>query len=109
MKANEVLELVRAGWTKADILAMAAGEVAAPVPAEEPAEPAAEPAAPADTAEPAAEPEKAPAWAVNLEASIAAMTRTIQSYNRTHSGKGAVETVQTTDDILREMFADPNK
>lgn len=113
MKANEVLELVRAGWTKADILAMAAGEAAAPVPAAEPAEPAAEPAAPADTAEPAAEPaaepEKAPAWAVNLEASIAAMTRTIQTYNRTHSGKGAVETVQTTDDILREMFAEPKK
>ena len=108
MKANEVLELVRAGWTKADILAMAAGEAAAPVPAAKPAEPAAEPAAPADPAEPA-EPEKAPAWAVNLEASIAAMTRTIQTYNRTHSGKGAVETVQTTDDILREMFADPNK
>lgn len=109
MKANEILELVRAGWTKADILAMAAGEAAEPVPAAEPAEPAAEPAAPADTAEPAAEPEKTPAWAVNLEASIAAMTRTIQTYNRTHSGKGAVETVQTTDDILREMFADPNK
>lgn len=108
MKANEILELVRAGWTKADILAMAAGEAASPVPAAEPAEPAAEPAAPAEPAEPA-EPEKAPAWAVNLEASIAAMTRTIQTYNRTHSGKSAVETVQTTDDILREMFADPNK
>lgn len=108
MKANEILELVRAGWTKADILALAqGGPDTEPVQDEDISQPAdAEPAA--DTQlEPA--PEEKPAWAVSLEKSMAAMIQTLQAANRASSGKGAVETVQTTDDILREMFAEPKK
>lgn len=111
MKINDLLELVRAGWTKDEIQAMEAGPAAAPVPEEQPAEPAAPDAAPAEPAEPAAEPEPEvkPAWAVSLEKSVAAMIQTMQSMNRAASGRGSVETVQTTDDILREMFAEPKK
>lgn len=112
MNANEILELVRAGYTKAEISALEAGPVDTPVPEEQPADPA--PAAdPVDEKpEPAAkdpEPEVKPAWAVSLEKSVAAMIQTMQSMNRAASGRGSVETVQTTDDILREMFAEPKK
>lgn len=112
MKANEILELVRAGFTKAEIAAMEAGPVDTPVPEEQPAEPAPAAAPAAEQPEPAEktpEPEAKPAWAVSLEKSVAAMIQTMQSMNRASSGRGSVETVQTTDDILREMFAEPKK
>lgn len=110
MKIDEILELVRAGWTKDEIQALEAGPAADQVPEAEPAEPAAGNDKPAEPAEPAAPAlEVKPAWAVSLEKSMAAMVQTMQSFNRASSGRGNVETVQTTEDILREMFAEPKK
>lgn len=110
MKANEILELVRAGYTKAEISALEAGPADMPVSEEQPAEPAPADDQVSEQSEPAApDPEVKPAWAVSLEKSVAAMIQTMQSMNRASSGRGSVETVQTTDEILREMFAEPKK
>lgn len=60
MKVNDILELIRAGYTKADIEAMEA--VPDKAPAEVPAKPAADPK-PAQPAQPAAEAQPAEAKA----------------------------------------------
>ena len=58
MKVNDILDLIRAGYTKADIEAMEAEPK--PAPAEVPAKPAADPK-PAQPAQPAAEAQPAEA------------------------------------------------
>ena len=60
MKVNDILDLIRAGYTKADIEAMEAEPK--PAPAEVPAKPAADPK-PAQPAQPAAEAQPAEAKA----------------------------------------------
>ncbi len=60
MKVNDILDLIRAGYTKADIEAMEAAPT--PAPAEVPAKPAADPK-PAQPAQPAAEAQPAEAKA----------------------------------------------
>lgn len=109
MNAQELIELVRAGFTKAEIQALTQ--------AEEKTEPEADVPKPEQKQlkldleegpkEDLKDNDEKPAWAKSLEKAMTDMVKTMQSYNRTMSGKGAVETVQTTEDILREMFSEP--
>lgn len=62
MKVNDILELIRAGYTKADIEAMEA------VPEKAPAEVPAKPAQPAQPAQPAADPKPAEAQPAEAKA-----------------------------------------
>lgn len=85
MKVSLVQQLLGQGFTAEQILAMeddteqqAAPEQAAPEQA------APEQAAPEQAAPEQAAPEQVPSWASALEASIAALTKTVQGYNRDH-------------------------
>lgn len=84
MKISLVQQLLSQGFTAEQILAMeddteqAAPEQAAPEQA------APEQAAPEQAAPEQAAPEQVPSWANALEASIAALTKTMQGYNRLH-------------------------
>lgn len=89
MKISLVQQLLGQGFTAEQILAMeddteqqAAPEQAAPE-QEAPEQAAPEQAAPEQAPEQAA-PEQVPSWANALEASIAALTKTVQGYNRLH-------------------------
>ena len=105
MNVNDLIELVRAGYSKEEIQALTqAGENERPE--AEVSEPAPEQLK-LDLEEAPKEKEEKPAWAVSLEKVMADMVKTMQSYNRAMSGRGTVETVQTTEDILREMFSEP--
>lgn len=79
MKVSLVQQLLGQGFTAEQILAMeddteqVAPEQAAP-----------EQATPEQTAPEQAAPEQVPSWANALEASIAALTKTMQGYNRLH-------------------------
>ncbi len=84
MKVSLVQQLLGQGFTAEQILAMeddteqAAPEQAAPK-QEAPEQATLEQAAPEQAA-----PEQVPSWANALEASIAALTKTMQGYNRLH-------------------------
>ena len=84
MKVSLVQQLLGQGFTAEQILAMeddteqAAPEQAAPEQA------APEQAAPEQEAPEQVVPEQVPSWANALEASIAALTKTMQGYNRLH-------------------------
>ena len=65
MKVNDILDLIRAGYTKADIEAMEAEQTPAPAPV--PAKPAADPK-PAQPAQPAADPKPAEAQPAEAKA-----------------------------------------
>lgn len=89
MKVSLVQQLLGQGFTAEQILAMeddteqAAPEQAAPEQAA-PEQAAPEQAAPEQAAPEQAAPEQVPSWANALEASIAALTKTMQGYNRLH-------------------------
>lgn len=84
MKVSLVQQLLGQGFTAEQILAMeddteqASPEQAAPEQA------APEQTAPEQAAPESAAPEQVPSWANALEASIAALTKTMQGYNRLH-------------------------
>lgn len=109
MKSSEILELVRAGYTKAEIQAMDAAAPAAP--AADPV-PAAEPAAPVPAADPqpAAEP-AAPDWQQQLFTQLGALTAAIQGQNRAQAEMGAqiIEPYAAGVNTLRGLVNIPNK
>ena len=124
MKASEVLELIRAGYSKDEIAALddtptgGAGDPA-PTPAEprapqpQPADPDPKPApaAPAATAAPAADPQPAPTDGIT--AVLAEMTRTLkqlQAANVAGSNNPAPTSAEDkTREILAEIIAPPQK
>lgn len=115
MLSSEILELVRAGYTKAEIQAMDAAPAAAPAaPAADPV-PAAEPAAPAPAADPvpAAEPAApaAPDWQQQLFTQLGALTAAIQGQNRAQAEMGAqiIEPYAAGVNTLRSLVNIPNK
>lgn len=123
MKSNEILELVRAGFTKEEIMAMdVSGKHAAP---EEPAAPdePEEPAAPEEPEELAA-PSSAPEESAednalekanqkfsdavkNFEAQMDALTKKFQDNNILLSSMKAEETMKTGEDIIAELINPP--
>lgn len=114
MKTSEILELVRAGYTKAEIQAMDAATAAAPMPAAEPAaEPADEaPAAPAADPVPSVEPASAtPDWQQQLFTQLGALTAAIQGQNRAQAEMGAqiIEPYAAGVNTLRGLVNIPNK
>ena len=125
MKSNEVLELVRAGFTKEEIVAMdVSGKHAAPEDpkepdaSEEPKEPK-EPAAPEEPKEPAAseEPKEDSALAdankrfsdavKNFEEQMDALTKKFQDNNILLSSMKSEETLKTGEDIIAELINPP--
>lgn len=83
---NEILELVRAGYTRDEIAALT-GDAATAAPPESSAAPEQE--APAAPPESSASPEQeAPAWAVALQQTLTDLRSTIQSANRAHDEMG---------------------
>lgn len=113
MNLNELLELVRAGYTKADIEALTTpAEPAAPAdPA--PAEPEpAEPAKPADTAAPRTDPAKLEdAAQSNYERLEALLNKYINTQQAANINSGTIQgnTQRTTEQILAEVIAPPRK
>lgn len=124
MKSNEILELVRAGFTKEEIKAMdAPGKHAAP---EEPKEPA---PAPEEPKEPEPEEPKEPAPAApeasaednalaqankkfsdavkNFEEQMDALTKKFQDNNILLSSMKSEETLKTGEDIIAELINPP--
>ena len=107
MKTSEILELVRAGYTKAEIQAMDAATAAAPMPAAEP-----EAEAPAADPVPAAEPAAAaPDWQQQLFTQLGALTAAIQGQNRAQAEMGAqiIEPYAAGVNTLRGLVNIPNK
>ena len=102
MNANEILELIRAGFTKDEILGLTSTE---PTPAPDP-----EPT-PAPDPEPTPEPTPVPSSdSTDVNAAIAALTKQVeeltkaqQAANRSHSQVGRLMN-ETTDDILAGLI-----
>ena len=128
MKSNEILELVRAGFTKEEIMEMdvsgkhAASEEKKEPAAEEKKEPAAE-----EKKEPAAEEKKEPAASEasaednalaqankkfsdavkNFEEQMDALTKKFQDNNILLSSMKSEETLKTGEDIIAELINPP--
>jgi hypothetical protein len=101
MTVNDILDLIRAGYTKADIEAMEAAPTPAPaeVPAK-PAQPAAQPAAdpkPAQPAQPAAEAQPAEAPADPVLAELKAMR---EQMNKLSIAQGAAK-IPDKDELMK--------
>lgn len=81
MNAQDILELLRGGYTKADIDALMNGQPVQDGPADDPSTGP----DPAPASDPAPDPSSGadkPEWASALEASIAALTKTMQANAR---------------------------
>lgn len=95
MKVNDILELIRAGYTKADIEAMEAAP--APVPAEVPAKPAADP----KPAQPAAEAQPAEAKADPVMEELKALRDQVTKMNL---AQGAAA-IPDEEDLMKKALA----
>lgn len=83
MKAADVLELLRAGYSKAEIAALDADPSPAPVdPAPAPADPSPAPADPAPAPAPTDPPPTKPGWVEALELQLAQMRADMQATAR---------------------------
>ena len=92
MNAGEILELVRAGYTRAEIDAMDAPE-------EQPADPQPADPQPADP-----QPEQVPAWVQALNASLDDLRKTIQAVNIAHDDMGDEEDVIDAGDAAMAQY-----
>ena len=99
MTVNDILDLIRAGYTKADIEAMEAEQKLAPAPAEVPAKPAADPK-PAQPAQPAAEAQPAEAPADPVLAELKAMR---EQMNKLSIAQGAAK-IPNQDDLMKQAL-----
>ena len=97
MKVNDILELIRAGYTKADIEAM---EAVKDAPAEVPAKPAADPK-PAQPAQPAAEAQPAEAKADPVMEELKALRDQVTKMNL---AQGAAA-IPDEEDLMKKALA----
>ena len=97
MKVNDILELIRAGYTKADIEAM---EAVKDAPAEVPAKPAADPK-PAQPAQPAAEAQPAEAKADPVMEELKALRDQVSKMNL---AQGAAA-IPDEEDLMKKALA----
>jgi len=103
---DDVLTLVKAGYTRDEIALMLQPAPADPAPA--PADPAPADPAPADPAPAPADPapanEDAPAWAQALSESLAALTKAVQTNNAMHDEQPAAPAQSALDAVLRKQL-----
>lgn len=97
MKVSEYIQLLRAGYTKAEIDAIVAEEKNPPQPEPEP-EPQPEP-----------EPENAPAWATALAQSIEHLQQTVQGINRSKLEQPEDDPMGDVDKALAMYLQGPEK
>lgn len=97
MKVNDILELIRAGYTKAEIEAM---EAVKETPAEVPAKPAADPK-PAQPAQPAAEAQPAEAKADPVMEELKALRDQVSKMNL---AQGAAA-IPDEEDLMKKALA----
>ncbi len=117
MKLEDVMALVRAGYTKAEIAAMDAPEPAAPAPQPEPApqpapapqpEPAPQPA-PAPQPEPTPQPEPSPAPAPQVSQTEALLREILGAVQQGNINKAAMEPpVEKGADVVTARLINPN-
>ena len=105
MKIEELIELVKAGYTKEEIKALTAPPAAEPEP--EPAEPEPEPEKPAPAAGP--DPFKFENELKEIRASIAEMVKNFQTANVQNARMGEPKTNDSADDILAEWLNPKSK
>lgn len=120
MNTSDIMKLVNAGFTKAEIQAMAAADAPAPAPADDPAPaPAADPApvpapapAPAPAPVPAADPAPAPAPApadpagdaiTKLTAEVTRLTTLVQKANFLNSEQPQLKR-ETPEDVIASII-----
>lgn len=115
MNANEILELVRAGFTKAEIMELSTGRENASQetnvePAEEPAEPVNVPQSEEKPAKTEKEPPAAPGTELDrLYKQLSALTAAIQGQNRMDAEQGAsiIEPYENGIKTIRELTGIP--
>ena len=96
MNLEDVLALVKAGFSREEISQMLQPAQTDPAPAE-PAEP--EPAEPAQPAQ-----EQTPAWAQALSESLAALTKAVQTSNAMHDEQPAAPAQSALDAALMKQL-----
>ena len=94
MTIDDVLTLVKAGYTRDEIALMLQPAPADPAPAD----PAPAPADPAPANE------DAPAWAQALSESLAALTKAVQTNNAMHDEQPAAPAQSALDAVLRKQL-----
>ena len=113
-RATEILELVRAGFTRNDILILYRDENQAPAPAAQPAAQPAEnnpaPAAPAQPAQPAgnqpaAQPAEEPDSYARILQELTTLNNRISNINVLTSGTGQPQQQETMDDFIAKIIA----
>lgn len=105
MKLEDVMALVRAGYTKAEIAAMDAPEPAAPAPQPEPAP---QPA-PAPQPEPTPQPEPSPAPAPQVSQTEALLREILGAVQQGNINKAAMEPpVEKGADVVTARLINPN-
>lgn len=105
MNLDDVLALVKAGFTREEISQMMqpAADPAPAAPAVDPAP--AEPApAPAEPEKPAQEQTIMPAWAQTMSESLAALTKAVQTSNAMHDEQPAAPAQSAVDAVLLKQL-----
>lgn len=106
MNLDDVLALVKAGFTREEISQLLQPAPAAhtdPAPAEPAAEPEPAPApAPAEPEQPSQE--QTPAWAQALSESLAALTKAVQTSNAMHDEQPAAPAQNALDAVLMKQL-----
>ena len=113
-RAAEILELVRAGFTRDDILTLyrddSQAPEAQPAPAAQPAENNQAPAVPAQPAQPAgnqpaAQPTEEPAGYARILQELTNLNQRISNYNVLTAGQGQPQQPETMDDFIAKIIA----
>lgn len=109
MTIDDVLTLVKAGYTRDEIVLMLQPAPTDPAPADPapaPADPAPAPTAPAPADPAPADPQKeqTPAWAQALSESLAALTKAVQTSNAMHDEQPAAPAQSALDAVLRKQL-----
>ena len=106
MRVSEYIQLLRAGYTKAEIDAIVAEEKNPPPQPEPEPEPQPEPE---PEPQPEPEPENPPAWAAALAQSIEHLQSTMQAFNRTSLEQPEDNPMGDVDKALAAYLQGPEK
>ena len=105
MTIDDVLTLVKAGYTRDEIALMLQPAPADPAPADPaPADPAPADPAPADPAPADPQKEQTPAWAQALSESLAALTKAVQMNNAMHDEQPQAPAQSALDAVLMKQL-----
>ena len=109
-KASEILELVRAGFSRDDILTLYSDDSQAPAAQPAPAENNQAPAVPAQPAQPAgnqpaAQPAEEAASYAKILQELTNLNNRISNFNVLTAGTGQIQQPETMDDIIARIIA----